>query len=128
MQAKPKSNIFCKFKNRCSIYAFSSEHDPDPQHHSVFLRFIEGYRPYCTFIEEGFQPQQSFMIAHFQIKHLCAKMIHTTIMFCHDIWKATSHNSNFVEEGFQPQQSFMFAHYQIILSCANKTINFYCDL
>ena len=120
---------YCKFKNWCSIYAFTSEHDP--QHYSVFLRFIEGLRPYWTFVEGGFQPQQSFMVAHFQIIHLCANMINNTIMFYNDIWKASRHNSNFVEEDFQPQQSFMFAHYQIILSCANiihKIIKFCGDL
>ena len=71
------------------------------------------------------------MNAHSQIVHLCASMIHSTIMLYYNIWKATSHTLIFVEVGFQPQQSFMFVPYKIILSCANiihNTIKFYSDL
>ena len=71
------------------------------------------------------------MNAHSQIVHLCANMIHSTIILYYDIWKANSHTSIFVEEGFQQQQSFMFVPYKIILSCANmihNTVKFYGDL
>ena len=52
---------------------------------------MKGYQPYSTFVEEGFQPQQSFMFVHLPIVHSCTNMIHITIMFLHDLWRATSH-------------------------------------
>ena len=103
----------------------------DPQHHNVLPRFMEGYQPYSTFVEEGFQPQQSFMFADFQIIHPCTNMTHNTIMFYQDLWRATSHIQHLLKRGFQPQQSFMFADFQIIHPCTNMTHNtimFYQDL
>ena len=38
-----------------------------------------------NFVEEDFQPQQSFMFAHYQIILSCANMIHKTIKFCDDL-------------------------------------------
>ena len=67
---------------------------------------MDCYRPYWTFVEEGFQPQQSFMIAHFQIKHLCANNIRNTIMLSHDIWKASSHSSIFCWSGLPASTVF----------------------
>ena len=43
------------------------------------------------FVELGFQPQQYFMFAHYQIILSCAYMIHSTIKFHGDLWRTTSH-------------------------------------
>ena len=58
---------------------------------------MKGYRPYSTFVEEGFQPQQSFMFAHLQVIHSYVNMIHITIMFLCDLGRATSHIQNLLK-------------------------------
>ena len=64
---------------------------------------MKDYQQYLTFVEEGFQPQQSYMFAHLHIIHSCANIIHNNIMFYYYI-------CTFVEEGIQPQHSFMFSY------------------
>ena len=63
----------------------------DAQDHEILWWFMKGYQPYSTFVEEGFQPQHSFMFANLQIICLCANMIHITILFLCDLGRVTSH-------------------------------------
>ena len=83
----PASTVFhvCPLSN----YTFICKHDP--QDHKVLWWFMKGYQPYSTFVEEGFQPQQSFMFAHLQVIHSYVNMIHITIMFLCDLGRAPSH-------------------------------------
>ena len=71
-------SYFCPLSN----YTVVCKHDQ--QHHKVLWWFMKGYQQYSTFVEEGFQPQQSFVFAHLQVIHSCANIIHITIMFLCD--------------------------------------------
>ena len=75
----------------CPFMHYTFVRKKDPHRNNVIVWFREGYQPYSSFVEEGFQPQQSYMFAHLYIIHSCAKRIRMAIMFLYDWGRSTSH-------------------------------------